>query len=168
MTAIVIDTNVLLVADGRSGMISNCQVECVERLEKVRETEQVVLDYGRLILGEYHNKLEPNGRPTPGNAFLKWLLQTQGRSVSWVTITPTTGDNKKFEQFPADAKLEEAFDPDDRKFVAAANAHNPRTSILQGSDSKWLEWEKSLASHGIILEVLCRAELEGVRMRKSS
>ena len=167
MNAVVIDTNVLVVADGRGQQMSDgCRIECVERLERVRASEQVVLDYRWLILGEYQDNLDPNGQPTPGSAFVKWLLQTQQR-ISWVTITPTDVARTKFKEFPPDKALEAAFDPADRKFVAAANAHPKKPPILEAADSKWLGWEANLAKHGIRLEVLCRSELKAVQTRKT-
>lgn len=168
MPAVVIDTNVLLVADGQGQPMSeDCQIECVERLERVRATEQVVLDYDWLILGEYKNKLDPNGAPSAGNAFLKWLLQTQSSSIYWVTITSKDSAQTKFDEFPDDATLEAAFDPADRKFVAAANACPDCNSILEAADTKWLAWEAALASHGIFVEFLCRQELDEIHARKS-
>ncbi len=167
MNAVVIDTNVLLVADGQGQHMSDgCRIECMERLERVCASEQVVLDFGWLILGEYQNKLDPNGQPTPGSAFVKWLLQTQQR-ISWVTITPTDAAQTKFKEFPPDKGLEAAFDKDDRKFVAAANAHPKKPPILEAADSKWLGWEAKLAEHGIRLEVLCRSELKAIQTRKT-
>lgn len=171
MSAIVIDTNVLLVADGKAPQMSDaCLQECLTRLERVKTTEQVVVDRDWIILGEYHRKLSPNQSPTPGSAFLKWLLQVQAvaRHVSPVTITPLDQEQTVFAEFPPDAALEAAFDPADRKFVAAANAHPEKPPILEAADSKWLAWEPGLAAQGIRLEVLCRCELETIRRRKTT
>jgi hypothetical protein len=169
MAAVVIDTNVLLVADGQTeSMSGGCRIECIERLDRVRQTEQVVLDRGWIIFAEYQKKLKPNGAPTAGNAFLKWLLQTQDRTVSWVTITPTDNALTMFVEFPPDKALEAGFDPDDRKFVAAANADPKCNSILEAADTKWLEWEEALAAHGIVVEFLCRTELEQIHARKTT
>ncbi len=166
MISIVIDTNVLLVADGRGRQMSEeCLIECVERLEHVRNCERVVLDDRWFILGEYQNKLNPNGQPTPGNAFVKWLLQAQ--QIAWVTITPTNAEQTQFKEFPSDAVLEAAFDPADRKFVAASNAHPDKPPTLESADSKWLGWEDQLKKHGIKVEVICRGELNAIRERKT-
>lgn len=168
MPAVVIDTNVLLVADGQGGQMSEaCQIECVNRLERVRSDEQVVLDHTWLILGEYKNKLNANGVPSAGNAFLKWLLQTQGKSVYWVTLTSKDSAQTKFDEFPLDEALEAAFDPADRKFVAAANACPECNCILEAADTKWLEWEANLAAHHISVEFLCRRELQEIHARKT-
>jgi hypothetical protein len=171
MSAVVIDTNVLLVADGQGKHMSDaCRIECEARLKGVQANEQTVLDEGWHILGEYHHKLNPNQSPTPGSAFIKWLLQRQGmqQHVSWVSITSTNAEKTKFAEFPPDAALEEAFDPADRKFVAAANAHAEKPPILESADSKWLGWEANLGVHGIRLEILCRCELEEIRKRKTN
>ena len=170
MTAIVIDTNVLLVADGQAVQMSpTCVEECLIRLERVQAKEQVVLDDGSLILDEYHNKLSPYRSPTYGSTFLKWLLQVQGdiRHVSWVKITPMNAEKTKFNEFPVDTALEAAFDPADRKFVATANAHPDKPPILEAADSKWLGWEDQLKKHGVRVEFLCRGELEAIRKTKT-
>jgi hypothetical protein len=170
MTAIVIDTNVLLVADGKAPQMSDaCVHECLTRLERVKSTEQVVLDDAWIIMGEYRNMLSPNRSPTPGSAFLKWLLQVQAvvKHVSLVTITPLNRAETLFAEFPPDAALEAAIDPSDRKFFAASNAHPDKPPILEATDSKWLGWEVQLKKHGIKVEVLCRGELEAIRERKT-
>ena len=170
MNAIVIDTNVLLVADGRAPQMSGtCRQECLRRLERARATEQIILDDKLLILNEYGHKLSPNGAPTAGNAFLKWLLLHQWgtEQVSVVTITPLDQEKTRFAEFPPDPALEAEFDPADRKFIAAANAHPQKPPVLECADSKWLGWEGRLAVHGIHLEVLCRCELQVIRKRKT-
>ncbi len=170
MTAIVIDTNVLLVADGKAQQMSDvCVGECLTRLERVKAEERVVLDDAQIILGEYHHKLKPYSSPTYGSAFLKWLLQVEGdpNHVSKVTITPRDQEQTLFDEFPQDAALQAVIDPSDRKFFAASNAHPEKPPILEATDSKWLGWEDQLKQHGIKIEVLCRGELEVIRKRKT-
>jgi len=169
MSAIVIDTNVLLVADGQGRQMSDgCRIECEDRLRRVQMEEQVVLDFRWLILSEYQNKLDANRQPTPGSAFVKWVLQRNAmpQHVSWVSITPTNTEETRFVEFPPDSALEAEFDPDDRKFIAAANAHTEKPPVLESADSKWLRWEPKLEVHGIRLEILCRRELEAIRKRR--
>lgn len=108
MSAVVIDTNVLLIADGVAAQMSaECQIECLNRLALVKESEQVVLDGTWLILGEYLNKLSPNKSQTFGSAFLKWLLQVQRdpRHTTWVTVTALNNECTKFAEFPNDPHL---------------------------------------------------------------
>ena len=171
MSAVVIDTNVLLVADGQANHMSPaCKLECLNRLDGVKASDQVVLDQQRMILEEYGHKLNPSKRPpSPGGAFLKWLLvnQCNPHHTATVTLTPLDGDGTRFAEFPPDSGLEAAFDPSDRKFVSVAYAHAERPPILESADSKWLGWEAALLRHDIRLEVLCRCELETIRKRKT-
>lgn len=172
MNAVVIDTNILLVADGQAvHMSADCRQECAKRLAQTMSSERVVLDRQRLLLNEYGHKLNPSKRPpSPGGAFLKWLLVNQAnpRRVELVRLTPLDQPASRFAEFPSDPALEAAFDPSDRKFVAAANAHPEKPPILESADSKWLAWEAALQTYGIRLEVLCRCELEAIRQRKAS
>ena len=171
MSAVVIDTNVLLVADGQANHMSPaCKLECLNRLDSVKANDQVVLDQQRTILEEYGHKLNPSKRPpSPGGAFLKWLLvnQRNPRHVATVNLTAIQADNTRFAEFPPNAALEAAFDPSDRKFASVAFAHPDRPPILESADSKWLSWEADLQRHGIRLEVLCRCELEAIWKRKT-
>ena len=58
------------------------------------------------------------------------------------------------------------FDPSDRKFVAVANAHPGKPSILQATDSKWWGWKDALLECGIKVEFLCPAEIANAYKRK--
>jgi CheY-like chemotaxis protein len=171
MSAIVIDTNVLLVANGLAPQMSEgCRLVCLARLEEARSSDAIVIDLQYLILGEYQRKLDPNRRPPgPGDTFLRHVLQNMGtiRHVTTVSLTATNADQTDFQEFPDDEYLRKAFDPADRKFVAASNAHLDKPPIVESADSKWLEWEERLSTHGIHLEVLCRSELEAFRAKKS-
>ena len=171
MSAIVFDTNVLLVANGAARQMSDaCRLICMARLEKARSTEAVVVDGRFFILGEYQHKLDPKRRPPgPGDRFVLHLLQNMANAtrVAQVNLTATNSEGTDFLEFPDDPELRDAFDPADRKFVAASNAHPDKPRIVQSADSKWLGWEEQLATHGIRLEVLCRRELEVIRARKT-
>src|SRR4026207_2167330 len=105
----------------------------LERLQRGRADEEGVLDDSWRIMGEYRNKLDPNGKPTPGQVFVKWILQNNSR-VDWVRITATNAEETMFSEFPNDEALAAAFDPADRKFVAAANAHAEKPPILEAAD----------------------------------
>lgn len=171
MSAIVIDTNVLLVANGAAQQMSGaCRLECMQRLEKARTSEAVVLDRQFIVLGEYQHRLDPNRRPPgPGDFFVRHLLQNMANvaHVAQVDLTPTNPEKTDFREFPDDDELRRAFDPDDRKFVAASYTHLEKPPIVESADSKWLSWEERLSTHGIRLEVLCRQELEVIRTRKT-
>lgn len=164
--AVVIDTNVLLIANGsHAGVTQKCRETCVRHLLQRQRVGVVVIDDARRILEEYCHKTRPNQPKGAGDAFLKWLLQNQanGKRVHRVTIHQTSVD--RFIEFPDDA-LQDRFDPSDRKFVAVANAHPDKPAVWQAGDSKWLGWWQDLARLGIRVAFLCPDDLREVYARK--
>ena len=155
-----VDTNVPITANGMSDATDACLIECVKALQRIKERGRILLDYSRLILGEYEHKLSPSGQPGLGDEFLLWIYQNQGTGrCVFVTITPKSGCSYNgiaydFVEFPNHPGLHD-FDPSDRKFVAVAAAHPERPPILNATDTDWLIAEEPLARHGIKVEFLC-------------
>lgn len=159
MRAWVIDTNVLLAANGAHEDIGGqCVEACVARLEDIRSNGMVVIDDQYRILLEYLGGLDSRNGKGPGDVFLKWLLVNQANSArcSQVRLTETAPD--VFNEFPS-RSLEDMFDPSDRKFVAVAAGHPGKPPILQATDSKWLNWREDLREAGITVEFLCPDDL---------
>lgn len=155
MSKVVIDTNVLLVANSlHQDVSSDCIAECIKRLTTIQESGVIVIDDEYRILGEYGNKTKVTPPKGVGDVFLKWLLRQAGnpKFVEVVSLTETEKDC--FVEFP-DSQLEPLFDAPDRKFVAVAHAHTDRPTILQAADCKWLDWWPSLAQHGIQVDFIC-------------
>ena len=76
MIRAVIDTNVLLVANGQHSDVSTeCVIACVERLQAMEKSGVTVIDDGFRILGEYQHKTSLNPPRGVGDVFLKWLLR---------------------------------------------------------------------------------------------
>ena len=153
----VIDTNVLVTANGRSDHAGlDCQLSCVDALEEAKKRHVVTVDDGMLILDEYRRNASLGGQPGVGDAFLKWLWQNQGnpRHCEQVTISPTKRDQRYFQEFPADPALS-GFDPSDRKFVAAAVASRKRPEIINATDSDWWDFREALAANGLAIRFLC-------------
>jgi len=157
--AIVIDTNVLLVAEGLSTFSGPCRDECKTLLQKVQQERVVVLDTGREILKEYGNKLEHKKEPGMGHAFYRWLCQRVATPAHCETVTLTAHPARKYAEFPDHSGLHK-FDDSDRKFVAVAAAHPKKPEIVQAGDSKWWGWRQSLGECGIRLNMPCEAELQ--------
>ena len=152
---VVVDTNVLLVADGRHAEASEeCLLACVQRLQSLMAAATIVIDDGYRVLGEYQRKIDPNRGKGAGVVFLKWLMQNSANThrVAQVSLTEAAPD--RFAEFPV-AELEAEFDAADRKFPAVANAHPAKPPILQAADSKWLRWWPELAAAGIGVEFIC-------------
>ncbi len=157
---VVIDTNVLLVAEGESDYSWDCRIHCAQLLLEMRQKNRIVLDEGREILTEYGNKLrQKKGQPGMGYQFWKWLVNT-GQSYAHCDFVPLTTDPEKgYEQFPDHEGLHE-FDRSDRKFVAVAVSHSGKPDIVQAGDSKWWGWQRALNECGVMLFFPCEEELK--------
>lgn len=105
----VIDTNVLLVANGDHPDVS-ADCECVRRLQAMQAGGVAVVDDGFRILGEYLHKTKVNPPKGVGDVFLKWLLREANNPsrVEQVPLTEMPADC--FAEFP-DPLLEPTFTP---------------------------------------------------------
>lgn len=158
MNAVVIDTNVLHVANNNAPQAGpQCVLDVVRRLVHVQFSERVCLDSTRFILSEYiQQRLSFSGQPGMGDAFFKWLFDNQANHdhCEVVEIHPPDSAGTSFAEFPDDPALA-AFDPSDRKFVAVARASASEPPVLNAVDSDWWIHRDSLAKHNVRVEFLC-------------
>lgn len=158
MSTVVVDTNVLLVANEQHQDISEeCVLACVQKLLDAK-SGVVVVDSEYRIFREYQNKTNVNNGSRMGDAFLKWLLQNQAnpQRVHQVPLTETA--QNVFAEFP-DPVLQPSFDAPDRKFAAVANAHPNKPPVWQAADCKWLNWWPALHAKGVQVIFLCRKDV---------
>lgn len=162
----VIDTNVILVANGQHAEVSPaCVGACVSLLSEVTRSGRIAIDDGYAILREYLHKTSPQVGKRPGDAFLKWVLRNDANPARCDRVPIVAHPERGFVSFPADARLGD-FDRSDRKFVAVAAAHAERPAIAQAADSKWLKWAPALKEHHITVEFLCPADLASFKKKK--
>jgi len=165
---VVIDTNVPVVANGKSEQASpECVKNCAVRLRQVTAKGKLVLDDRWLILKEYMTNLTSSGQPGSGDAFLKWVLTNYSNPefCELIKITPKNSSETDFEEFPSDTALEN-FDPTDRKFVAVALAHPDGPPILQAVDTQWWEMKEPLCEAGITIDFLCEKDIRSILQQK--
>ena len=157
---VVVDTNVVVVANGRSAQASSdCVETCGEWLEEIMCGEvKLVLDNRWIILREYMQNLRSNGADV-GDRFLGWVLANKDAQCDLVSITPVNGSENAFEEFPDDPALD-GFDPDDRKFIAVAVAHPGKPSILQAVDSQWWDFRDAFRQNGVTVEFICASDIQ--------
>jgi len=163
---VVVDTNVAVVANGHSKQASpECAISCSQRLLGITNgKEKLALDDQREIINEYSRNLRSSGQPGAGDAFLKWVLTnlTNTGRCELVHITPVeNAPLKTFHEFPSDPALNN-FDPDDRKFVAVALAHQQRPPILQAVDTKWWNFRDALLRNDVRVEFLCENDIRRI------
>jgi hypothetical protein len=165
---LVVDTNVPVVANGRSEQASpECVSKCAVRLSQLMCKGKLVLDDGRRILKEYMANLKSVGQPGPGDVFLKWVLTNYSNRerCDLVQITPRDSSEGDFEEFPLNIALAD-FDKTDRKFVAVALAHSARPPILQAVDTEWWKVRESLADAGVTVDFLCEKDIRAILRKK--
>ena len=155
MNAFVIDTNVAIVANGKTPQAGRaCELACIRVLVELRRTGIVVLDMGMQILSEYMKRLSMSGQPGLGDAFMKWVWQVQADSSHCELVMISPHEQRGFVEFPDDQALND-FDRDDRKFVAVALTSSKHPSVLNAVDSDWWVYRDSLRRNGVAIRFLC-------------
>lgn len=157
MAAFVVDTNVPIIANGKSHADPACVIACLDVLLDVRSDGMIVLDDAMRILNEYMDHLSLAGEPGAGDAFMKWAwsVQADDNQCERVRLTPRYENGADdFAEFPDDPDLA-TFDRSDRKFVAAALASHREPVILNAVDSDWAESHEALARNGLTIRFLC-------------
>lgn len=158
MDSFVIDTNVLIVANGKYINASDDDVyACGRFLDDIQKTEkQLSIDSTGFIFKEYFKHTCRSGQPGIGDKFAKWFWQNQGNTsiCEQVDITPDTEGDRGFLEFPADESLKK-FDHEDRKFVAVAKKSKFDAVICNASDSDWWDFKDAFERAGIKIKFLC-------------
>lgn len=155
----IIDTNVAIVANGKSDAGPACVIGAIERLEKLIAGEILVLDDADHILQEYRRHLSPSGQPGTGDQFYRWLYEQAAYNPQHCEkVTLELAEDGSFAAFPTDLDLA-AFDPSDRKFVAAALTHHANPPIVNATDTDWHKDLGPLTRNGVRIEFLCLKEM---------
>ncbi|VGO17502.1 hypothetical protein PDESU_06098 [Pontiella desulfatans] len=161
----VVDTNVAKTAnlatqpDPTSDVPDECVLACIEAIEHVIKKKGVVLDAGDEIFDEYRQQLSMSGSPGMGDCFMKWVHDNRYALPDHQRVEITkNGDS--YNEFPQHADLTE-FDISDRKFVAVANTHPNKPTILQATDSKWWGWKDALSICNITVQFMCASYIQG-------
>jgi hypothetical protein len=163
MNTVIVDTNVPLVAGGRSEQASeDCVINCILQIQNIVGGElKLALDDKRRIIDEYRSKLNPDGQPTFGDAFLLWVETNWANPdrCDLVQITPVNDSASEFQEFPSDPALND-FDPDDRKFITVACAHPERPTILQAVDRRWWHFRGVFPRIRVTVLFICENDVQ--------
>lgn len=147
----VIDTNVLIVANGKSEQASvDCELSCIDLLGQSTSLD-IVLDETSLIMNEYENHCSYKGAPGIGDMFFKYLHDNQynpDSKISLVNIHPIDDESRSFQELPPNN-----FDPSDRKFLAVATVSN--ASVINAMDSDWDEQQELMQQLDVTVQQLC-------------
>lgn len=173
MNAVVIDTNVILVAKGMSEQACpECVVACQEQLDQIIDgPEKVVIDNKRIILNEYNTYLEDDDSTTDARInghFLEWFIRNYENPEQCVQVSITTSeDGTGFEELPDGFS---DFDSDDKKFIAVAvvyeQAYQQQATLLQSVDSQWYSSRNLFIENGLIVEFICEENIRHLYERR--
>jgi hypothetical protein len=156
---VVVDTNVILVANGIHPDASpECVIECIQRLEQLMKAGKVVIDDAFRIINEYQNKTTPRKSKRPGDVFVLWLLRNRANRDRVECVSLQERECDVFEDFPV-ADLQAVVDAPDRKFIATAGAHPKQPAVWQATDCKWLDWWSTLKKNNVTVEFLCPVDI---------
>ena len=170
MDAVMVDTNVIVIANDTDDERKDCRDRCQDQLNQIRDQhEKVVIDDGWRILGEYEDNTRPNTRKGIGDLFVKRLLQNLGNPniCTMVHITPLVENGTDFVEFPNGDNALASFHKKDRKFIAVALAHKhdfgQAPVILLAIDRGWLQFADALANHGVSVDLICEEDMQHPR-----
>lgn len=151
MSFAVVDTNVLVVANGGSEQAGErCRGAVESALRGLERHGLLVLDEAGEILGEYYRNLHRGSQTRVGDRFFRWAIKSQIRFVR-LDLHSSRG----YQDFPDDPRLE-AFDRDDRKFVAATVVSGTHeTELLNAVDSDYSLFQVPLQEAGVRVNELC-------------
>jgi hypothetical protein len=155
---VVIDTNVLAVAEGmHDGASDECKQACVALIHRVLNGQRVTVDSAGEILYEYSKTLQQAHTSGPATKLAKRLSATwrDPAACHAVEITPTE-DGASYEEIPTALR---DFDQDDQKFLAAAAATQETPPIFQALDGEWWRRRVDFAADGLSVVFLCATDL---------
>ncbi|MFZ1416508.1 MAG: hypothetical protein WAS73_18320 [Defluviicoccus sp.] len=156
MTRFVVDTNVPVVANGRSdGHDPNppspsCRIAAIQFLTGMLASGTVIVDLAGEIQKEYRTYLRPSGQPGVGDRFYQTILQSHPQRIERINLPKRT--DGEYQDLPQ-ALIEVHFDPSDRKFAALAIRGN--APVVNATDSDWLIHRAVLVANGIEIMFLC-------------
>lgn len=152
--AVVIDTNVGIVANSKADVSEACELTCIQRLKEVTKNGHLVLDAGGQIFAEYLRYLSLSGEPGVGDAFMRWVNDHQHDEKSCTLVPLTVRPDGQIVEFPTRQSLA-GFDPSDEKFVAVAATHPDKPPIQVAVDRGWVRHRDALAEVEVEIEFLC-------------
>ena len=177
MDAVIVDTNVIVIADNTDDdEREDCRERCQDRLQQILDQcercERVIIDDRWRIFEEYKHHVDPNTRKGIGAIFVKTLMQNleNPEICTTVHITPLAGNGTDFEEFPNADEALTGFHKKDRKFIAVALAHQrdaeQTPTILLAIDRGWLQFMDALENHGVSVDLICEDDMQQPRQSR--
>jgi hypothetical protein len=142
----VIDTNVLVVANGKAAQVGpQTKLKTIQALQKFMVDGIAIVDDGGDIRSEYLKHCNAEGQPPLGNIFFREIMINQFASRV-ISIKAPKNNSGEYINFPNVPELN-GFDRDDRKFAVVAKLSN--SPVLNAVDTDWIHFLNPLKSNGI-------------------
>lgn len=152
----VVDTNVPIVANGRSEFGDArlpslaCREAAVRFLIQLATRERVLVDQEGAIQAEYRAHLRPSGQPGVGDRFYQIVLHSSPERVRRVEL-PRRSDGE-YLHLP-ESLVDVGFDISDRKFAALASQES--IPVVNATDSDWAIAAVTMKTASIQVVHLC-------------
>ncbi len=159
MSAVVIDTNVLICMDSIEVKYQVCARSCIHAVDNAKEGI-VVIDSKMYIVGEYRQNISSSDIFVPLKSqmphfglFWKWLQVNLFSPNRIEQVDCSHIDFEKYSVFSPGSGLEK-FDRSDRKFVVVAMESRNNPKILVATDTDW--WiDREPLSRYVEIEFVC-------------
>jgi hypothetical protein len=155
-TRIVVDTNVLAVAEGIHPTASDeCRMHCIKVANQIQKGQTVSVDADDLIIGEYLKVLKDSPASGVGKKLALFLSRRRWDASVCRKVPITQGTPpSRFNEVPSALT---DIDEDDHMFIAVAAADD--AVILQALDNEWWERKADFAACKLDVQFLCAADL---------
>jgi hypothetical protein len=156
MNFLVIDTNVLVVANRQSaGVDEACVDACTKAIIEAEQNSVVLLDEDDEVRQEYFRNIGQERPYGLAARFLIHLHQNQYNASHFKKLMLLKNCNGEFACCPQQL-IDAGFDRSDRIFAALAKLGN--APVLNATDSDWLDHFPVLKANGIFVHFLCGCE----------
>jgi len=173
----IVDTNIPIIAnqiehpdfDLDSDINDEIILECINAIEFVRSNNALVLDNDDEIFNQYRSYFSKHlqsryGNYGAGDYFYLWVRDNRF-NFSEEDRVSVTKINDTYVEYPSNEELNN-FDISDKVFIAVANKHKDKPSVLQGTDSKWWGFKEILKAIDINIFFLCPEYVEKKYIKK--
>jgi hypothetical protein len=151
----IIDTNVLIAANGHSPQVSAGGVErCQKFVNSLFVNTLISIDSNNEIFDEYFRHMNFSGQPGIGDSFVKYLFDRQADITICETVEVIREAKHHYRVLSDKPDLLD-FDKSDLKFIAVHLLSKYHSPIVDACDSDWAENKVLLNSHNIkVIELL--------------
>jgi hypothetical protein len=155
MTAAIIDTNVVVIANGQTpDVVSSCAENCRHLIAEMAE-RRLIIDAEGEVFKEYLGAIQRDRPYGLGARFVIDLINRQFDDMRCLRIELVRNATGRYLDFPDDPRLQN-FDASDMKF--AALSRRSEMPVSTATDSDWVNFRGPLEENGVTVDFLCGSD----------